>query len=190
MLLGCSSLPDSSSMPGEVAISITEPGHACASLPDTINVGLLIANQGQGTFRTYIDTLPGPPYKMSWLSYSVLSDSPSGSNVEWKHGAGGHGSLPQNTLAIGPHDSSRVFAKIYGTAEMDKTGLYRIQVEDQDDQIYLSNVFSICQAIGPTGRPTSRSSRTRFAGWLNSGVRPLTTTSSIVNFLRSRSSDR
>jgi hypothetical protein len=157
VLLGCSSLPAPSSAPGEVAISVVEPERSCASLPDTINVGLLIANQGQGTFRTYIDTLPGPPYKLSWLSYSVLSDSPSGRNVEWKHGAGGHGPLPQNTLAIGPNDSTSVFAKIYGTAQMDKTALYRIRVEDQDDQIYLSNAFKICQPIEATGRPSNNS---------------------------------
>ena len=156
-LLGCSSIPAASSDPSQVAISVSEPEHSCASLPDTIDVGLLIANQGQGTFRTYIDTLPGPPYKLSWLSYSVLSDSPSGSNVEWKHGAGGHGPLPQNTLSIGPSDSTSVFAKIYGTAEMDKNGLYRIQLEDQADQIYVSNVFSLCQPVATTGRPSNNS---------------------------------
>ena len=153
VLLGCSSLPALSSAPGEIAISVAEPEHSCASLPDTVEVGLLIANHGPGTFRTYIDTLPGPPYKLSWLSYSVLRDSPSGSNVEWEHGAGGHGPLPQNTLAIGPNDSTNVFAKIYGTAQMDKTASYRIQVEDQADQIYLSNAFTICQPVEPTGRP-------------------------------------
>jgi hypothetical protein len=154
-LLGCSLLPASSSAPGDIAITVAAPEHDCASLPDTVNVGLLIANQGQGTFRAYVDTLPGPPYKLSWLSYSVLSDSPSGSKVEWKHGAGGHGPLPQNTLAIGPSDSTSVFAKIYGTSQMDKTAPYRIQVEDQHDQIYLSNVFTICQPTEPTGRPSN-----------------------------------
>ena len=157
VLLGCSSLPASPSAPDEMAISVAEPEHSCASLPDIVNVKLLIANQGQRTFRAYIDILPGPPYELSWLSYAVLRDSLSGSNVEWKHGAGGHGPLPQNTLAIGPNDSASVFAKIYGTAQMDKTASYRIQVEDQDDQIYLSNVFKICQPAEQTGKPSNNS---------------------------------
>jgi hypothetical protein len=156
-LLGCSSLPATQSVPSEIAISVDAPEHPCASLPDTVNVGLLIANRGQGTFRTYVDTLPGPPYKLSWLSYWVLSDLPSGSNVEWEHGPGGHGPLPQNTLAIGPSDSTSVFAKIYGTAKMDTTASYRIQIEDQNDQIYLSNVFRICQPIELTGWPSNNS---------------------------------
>lgn len=155
-LLGCSSLPPSPSLPGEVAISVTEPGRPCALLPDTVTIGLLIDNRGRGTFRTYIDTLPGPPYKLSWLSYSVVNESSSGRQVEWEHGAGGHGPLPQNKLAIGPSDSTRVFAKIYKTAPMDKTATYRIRIEDQDDQIYFSDGFTICQP-DLTGLPSNNS---------------------------------
>jgi hypothetical protein len=155
MLLGCASRPSSPSVPGEIEVSVVEPRRLCASLPPTVSVELSIANQGRGTFRTYIDTLPGPPYKLSWLSYSVLRESPSGSHVEWDHGAGDHGPLPQDTLAIGPNDSTRVFARIYNTAQIDKNAKYRIQVEDQNDQIYLSNVFTICRRTESAGRPSN-----------------------------------
>ena len=145
VLLGCSSLPPSASKPSDVAIAVTDSERPCTSLLDTVSVGLLIANRGSGTFRTYIDTLPGPPYKLSWLSYSVVRESPSGLEVEWKHGAGGHGPMPQNELAIGPRDATRLFANIYGAAEMDKAATYRIQIEDLEDQIYLSEPFTVCQ---------------------------------------------
>ena len=155
LLLGCASLPPSPSVPGEIELSVVEPEHPCATLPPTVSIGLSIANKGRGPFRTYIDTLPGPPYKLSWLSYAVLRESPTGRDVEWEHGAGDHGPMPQNTLALGPDDSTRVFANIYSTAEMDKTAAYRIQVEDHDDQIYLSNVFTICRPNHPAGRPSN-----------------------------------
>ena len=144
-VLGCSSLPATSSTPDDIVFSVADIDYACASLPDTIDVGISISNQGPGTFRTYLGESSGPPYELSWLSYSVMRDSPSGSEVEWNHGAGGHGPLPQNTLAIGPNDSTRVFARLYATSQMDKIAAYRIQIDDQDDQIYLTNAFTICQ---------------------------------------------
>ena len=158
MLLGCSSLPISPSKPSDIEISVQHSGLPCASLPDTLSIELFIANRGNGTFRMYIDTLPGPPYKLSWLSYSVVSDSPSGVEIQWEHGAGGHGPLPQNKLAIGPKDGTRVFAKIYGAARMDKTVTYRIQVEDLQDQTYLSDPFPVCQ-LGSAGFPSNNSSK-------------------------------
>lgn len=145
LLSGCSSLPASPSDAGDVEISPTHSAQPCASLPDTLSLELFIANRGSGTFRTYLSTVPGRPYKLSWLSYSVAMASPSDMEILWEHGAGGHGPLPQNELAIGPNDGTRVVAKIYGTSRMDTAATYRIVVEDLQDQTYVSDPFTLCQ---------------------------------------------
>lgn len=144
-LFGCSALPRLASVPHEVAISVAVSAQPCEQLPEIANVRLVISNRGQGTFRAYVATVPGPPYTLSWLSYSVLNESLPGSKVEWEHGPGGHGPFPQDVLAIGPKDSTTVFAKLYGASNMDRNATYRIQIEDLADQTYLSNAFALCQ---------------------------------------------
>jgi hypothetical protein len=94
---------------------------------------------------------------LSWLSYAVLNQSLPGDKVDWEHGPGGHGPLPQNELAIGPDDSTVVYARIYGARNMSATGLYRIRIEDKDHQIYMSNEFGLCGPDTGSARPSNSS---------------------------------
>ena len=157
VLSGCSDLPHISSRPSEIEISVISPDVPCSSLPEPRDIQLRISNHGHGTFRTDIDTTPGPPYQLSWLSYAVLNMSLPGDHVEWKHGPGGHGPLPQNELAIGPDDSTIVYARLYGVGSMNATGPYRIQIRDEDRQIYMSNEFGLCRPDSDSPRPSNPS---------------------------------
>lgn len=65
--------------------------------------------------------------------------------------------MPPDTLAIGPNDSTRVFALIYSTESMDLGAKYRIQIEDESDQMHLSNAFSICHIGTPSAAPSNQS---------------------------------
>lgn len=141
----CSMLPAAPSRPSEVSLLVDAPAGRCDPSVKTVKVRLKLANDGSGTLRVYIATVPGPPYDLSWLAYAVVSAS-EGHDAAWQHGPGGHGPVPQNQLNVGPKDSTIVTADVYGLEPKDYGVPYRIRMKDLTGQQHFSNVFRVCRS--------------------------------------------
>jgi hypothetical protein len=142
--LGCAILPTTPSRPDEVSLLVRSAPRICMPTSDAVQVRVRILNRGAGNFRVYINDPAKDPYELSWLSYDVLNESLPGDHVDWQHGPGGHGPVPQPELHVGPADGAVVIAKIYGLKASDYSSTFRIRVKDFADQMYISEPFHVC----------------------------------------------
>ncbi|UHQ20200.1 hypothetical protein LVB87_03285 [Lysobacter sp. KIS68-7] len=132
-------------VPGQVGVQVEAPEVHCGEQPRDIRVKVRIRNDSAGVLRITIDNPPGPPYKLSWLSYDVLDDA---GNLDLDHDPGGHGPLPQPTLKMDPGDRTVLFAVLYDINEDDYARSFRFRIEDDDKHVWTTDAFRPCVARG------------------------------------------
>ena len=116
----------------------------CGERHRDIPVKVRIHNDSAGIVRITIDSLPGPPYKLSWLTYDVLDDA---GNVDWNH-VGDHGPLPQPTLTIKPGDRKVLLAVLYDIEEADYGRSFRVRFHEEDKHSWTTDAFRPCVQHG------------------------------------------
>jgi hypothetical protein len=132
--------------PGQIAIAVDHASLRCSSETHTSAVQLILKNNGYRALRIGVDPVraPAPPYPVSWLYYKVQDNPKQPDQVDWRHGPGGHGPMPPETLRIAPGDSTRILTPIYGLATADRAKQYRIQFSDLAGNGYTSEWFTPC----------------------------------------------
>lgn len=128
-------------VPGQVGVQVEAPDVRCGGGHREIPVRVRVHNAGRGILRITINGASGPPYPLSWLSYDVLD---SAGNVEWRHGPGGHGPLPQPTLTMESGDHTVLSAKLYDIGEADFSRSFRIRLEDEEKHTWTTDAFRPC----------------------------------------------
>jgi hypothetical protein len=132
-------------VPGQLGVQVEAPDVQCAERHRDIPVKVRIHNDSAGILRITIDNRPGPPYKLSWLSYDVLDDA---GDVDWDHGAGDHGPLPQPTLTVTPGDRTVLLAVLHDIEEADYGRSFRIRFQDEDKHSWTTDAFRPCVQRG------------------------------------------
>ena len=139
LVSGCASQPVD---PTRVSVVVEPSSVVCGSTAGAVPVTLIVKNASYGVLRIWIEQRQKPPYYLSWLSYKVLeADSEV---VDWKHGPGGHGPMPPDTLHIGSGDSTRLIAELYDVQPKDYGREFRIRFKDEQDKTYTSGSFKPC----------------------------------------------
>jgi hypothetical protein len=132
-------------VPGQVGVQVEAPDVRCGERHRDIPVKVRVHNDSPGILRITIDDASGPPYKLSWLSYDVLDGA---GNVEWQHGPGGHGPLPQPTLTMASGDRTVLSAMLYGIGASDYARSFRIRFEDEEKHTWTTDAFRPCVEPG------------------------------------------
>jgi len=131
--------------PGQVGVQVEAPDVSCGERHREIPVKVRVHNDSAGILQIWIDDRPGPPYKLSWLSYDVLDEA---GNVDWRRGPGDHGPMPQPTLKIGPGDRTVLSAVLYDIGEADYGRSFRIRFEDAEKHAWTTDAFRPCVQRG------------------------------------------
>lgn len=128
-------------VPGQVGVQVEAPDVRCGEGHRDIPVKVRVHNDGRGILRITINDASGPPYQLSWLSYDVLDNA---GNVEWRHGPGGHGPVPQPTLTMESGDRTVLSATLYDIGEADYSRSFRIRFEDEEKHTWTTDAFRPC----------------------------------------------
>ena len=138
-LLGCAS--SFRTDPTKIFLTVDPPSARCAESDGDIRVLLTVKNQGQSNLRIQVKNDQGPPYTLSWLSYDVLKGN---GRVSVDHGPGGHGPILPDVLSVGPGDSTTLLAPFYAVKPDSHQFDFRIKIEDEDDNTYVTDSFRPC----------------------------------------------
>ena len=123
------------------AVVETSPA-ACDLFSRSQSIMLTVRNAGPGTIRISAQNESGPPFRMGWPYYAILSGK-SDPPTSYKSPAG-HASLPLATVSIGPSDETQFLLYLGDLTPVSSSFRYRAQFEDRDGQVHFSAPFSLC----------------------------------------------
>jgi hypothetical protein len=144
ILAGCAS--SYRVIPSQVEVALVNATSQGKISEGTVNVPIRVTNNGPAVLEIGVDAaagVPAEPFRISWLYYQVFTET---GGVDVAHGPGGHGPMPPNTLRIGPGDSAKVTAVLYGLTAFDCPRTFRIRFQDLDDNWYTTEAFAPCTA--------------------------------------------
>lgn len=139
LAVGCAHVP---AAPESVTAVVEPSPDACQHIERTRSVLLTVRNMGPGKLRISAQDESGPPFRMGWPYYAILSgdtDPPASYQAPM-----GHGNLPIATVTIGPGDETRFLLYLGEFTPVSAQHRYRAQFEDQDGQVHYSAPFSVC----------------------------------------------
>ena len=136
---GCVHAP---ARPVSVTAFAASTPEACDFLSQDRSVLITVRNAGPGKLRISTQDESGPPFRMGWPYYAILSGESD--PLPTYTSPAGHGSLPLATVAIGPNDETQFLLYLGEFTPVSKNLRYRVQFEDQDSQVHFSAPFSLC----------------------------------------------
>ena len=147
LVSACTTMQDVA--PGQVVAEVVPPKTPCGWHDERIRVSIRVKNGSQVPLELSIDEREtGRPYKLSWLSYDV--EGVPREDDDGRHGPGGHGPLPPDTLRIGPGDWTTVWAEVYDLDTDDYARSFRIRLKGSaGDQAWTTDAFRPCVAANP-----------------------------------------
>ncbi len=136
---GCTHAP---AKPAVVTAVVAASAAACDLFSHSQSITLTVRNAGPGTIRISAQNESGPPFRMGWPYYAILSGK-SDPPPSYKSPAG-HASLPLATVAIGPGDETQFLLYLGELTPVSSSLRYRAQFEDRAGQVHFSAPFSLC----------------------------------------------
>ena len=139
LVTGCVHTP---AQPDSVSASVEPSANACDLIAKSRSVLLTVRNSGPGKLRISAQDEAGPPFRMGWPYYTVLSGETDPPTV-YKNPMG-HGNLPIATVSLDPGDETQFLLYLGEFTPVSERLRYRAQFEDQSGQVYFSSPFSLC----------------------------------------------
>ena len=139
LVTGCVHPP---AKPESVSASVEPSADACELITKSRSVLLTVRNSGPGKLRISAQDESGPPFRMGWIYYTVLSGETDPPAV-YKNPMG-HALLPIATVSLGPGDQTQFLLYLGEFTPVSKQLRYRAQFEDKSGQIHFSSPFSVC----------------------------------------------
>ena len=139
LVAGCAHVPAQTS---SVTSLVSSSAESCARFAQDQSVLLIVHNSGPGKLRIRAQSESGPPFRMGWPYYAVLSGA-SDPPKTYKRPAG-HGPLPLATVSIGSDDEASFLLYLPERTPISDELRYRVQFEDLAGQVHYSAPFSLC----------------------------------------------
>ena len=131
-----------SAQPEFVSAVVAPSPDACDLISESRSILLTVRNSGPGKLRISAQHESGPPFRMGWPYYAILS-AESDPLASYQRPAG-HGNLPVATVSIGPGDETQFLLYLGEFTPVSKDLRYRAQFEDRDGQVHFSAPFGLC----------------------------------------------
>ena len=138
-LAGCSHAPARTS---SVTSLVTSSAESCDLFVQDHSILLTVHNSGPGKLRVKAQDESGPPFRMAWSYYSILSGTAD--PVQTYQSPSGHGPLPLATVSIEPNDETQFLLYLPERTPISGELRYRAQFEDLAGQLHYSAPFSLC----------------------------------------------
>ena len=139
LIAGCAHSPAQTS---SVTSLVSSTAEGCGLFDHDQSFLLTVRNSGPGKLRIKAQSESGPPFRMGWPYYSILSGT-SDPAPTYKSPAG-HGPLPLATVSVGPGDETQFLLYLPERTPISGTLRYRVQFEDLAGQVHYSAPFSWC----------------------------------------------
>jgi hypothetical protein len=139
LLAGCAHGPAQTS---SVTSLVSTSAESCELFAKDQSVLLTVRNSGPGKLRIKAQSQLGPPFRMGWPYYSVLSGTSD--PAQTYQSPAGHGPLPLATVSIGPGDQTQFLIYLPERTPISGALRYRLQFEDLAGQVHYSAPFSLC----------------------------------------------
>ena len=139
LLGGCAHGPAKTS---SVTSRVSTSAESCELFSKDRSVLLTVRNSGPGKLRIKAQSQSGPPFRMGWPYYSILSGTSD--PAQTYQSPAGHGPLPLATVSIGPRDQRQFLLHLPERTPVSGVLRYRVQFEDLAGQVHYSAPFSLC----------------------------------------------
>ena len=139
LLAGCAHGPAQTS---SVTSLVSTSAESCELFAKEQSVLLTVRNSGPGKLRIKAQGQLGPPFRMGWPYYSVLSGTSD--PAQTYQSPAGHGPLPLATVSIGPGDQTQFLIYLPERTPISGALRYGLQFEDLAGQVHYSAPFSLC----------------------------------------------
>ena len=139
LLVGCAHAPAQTS---SVMSLVSSAPESCELFARDHSVLLTVRNSGPGKLRIRAQSESGPPFRMGWPYYSILSGKSD--PAQTYQTPAGHGPLPLATVSIGPGDEAQFLLYLPDRTSISSELRYRAQFEDLAGQVHYSAPFSLC----------------------------------------------
>jgi len=156
LVTGCVHTP---AKPKNVMAVVEESRDACDLVANSRSVLLRVRNAGPGNLRIKAQSESGPPFRMGWPYYAILSSERDPPAVY--QSPAGHGSVPIATVSVGAGDETQFLLYLGERTPVSRELRYRVQFEDQSGQVHFSPAFSLCV---PGSMPNNSSKPTPLRG--------------------------
>ena len=139
LVAGCAHAPAETS---SVTSLVSSSAESCARFAQDQSLLLTVRNSGPGKLRIKAQSESGPPFRMGWPYYAVLSGTSD--PVKTYQRPAGHGPLPLATVSVGPDDETHFLLYLPERIPISGELRYRVQFEDLAGQVHYSAPFSLC----------------------------------------------